>query len=36
MFQVQMKVRGSVTLITLMIVIIKGIFGEIQVMKGLK
>ena len=32
MFQVQMKVRGSATLLPLMIVIIKGIFGEIQVM----
>ena len=31
-----MKVRGSVTLLPLMIIIIKGIFGEIQVMKGFK
>ena len=35
MFQVKTKVRGSVTLLPLMIVITKGIFGEIQVMKGL-
>ena len=35
MFQVQTKVRGSATLLPLMKVIIKGIFGEIGVMKGL-
>ena len=36
MFHIKMKVRGSATLLPLMNVIIKGIFGEIQVMKGLK
>ena len=31
-----MKVRGAATLLPLMVIIIKGIFGEIRVMKGLK